>query len=763
MKSSATYHAAVFLSAFLLFMVEPMVSKAILPVFGGSFMVWGACMVFFQAVLLAGYIYAHVVSRLWGNAYVRWHWGLLLTSLLIPLFGFDTVRAEAPNLPPFPGVLLILTQAVGWPAFLLSATTPLLQRWFSDTELPGKDNPYALFATSNAGSLAGLLGYPVVLEPWLDLSRQIQWWWVAIGGLVVLQWVCGRLVIVQASRLPEICRQDARTPMGRLAWFLLGAAPCALFMATTNVITMDIAAVPLLWVLPLAAYLAAFILAFQHRPWRPAWLSRIFPWAAVLAVLLCLLGQLHLSILPIPFVATHLLLLLVTCWVCATRLADIKPSQHSNLTEYYLLMGLGGLAGGTAVAWLAPLLSTELAEFPFSYALTGLALAVAMRASAAARRPPVWNSIAACIFHWRGTGPGARKCMAPSTRPWRSRLAFLTWVGCVLAGLLLIPWLLSGRMGPGMAQQPLGLVLVAVPVALALRAVAASPLRLTLLLGVVALLLPVSGRLADGTHHAIRLRNFYGIYRIYDKDGQRILQHGSTLHGRQYLAAAAAQQPAGYYHPSTPAGQLLQTLGPKLQTIGMIGLGTGALAWYGHADTAFKVFELDPDGLKIAEQNFTYLDQARRKGVQVSFVLGDGRISLRHERAAAFDLLVVDAFNSGSIPTHLLTVEAFAAYLRVLRPSGILLLHVSNRNLDLQPVVAANALQLGLRVASKSNAGLVEPGAETSEWMVVCRPNEKVMDDLTTGLAWQEWKTAAGLPRPWTDSYSNILGTFCKW
>ena len=680
MKSSATYRAAVFLSAFLLFMVEPMISKTILTIFGGSFMVWGACMVFFQAVLLAGYVYAHVVTRLWGNAYARWHWALLLSSLLAPAAGLATVRAVSPGLHPFLGVLLILMQTVGWPAFLLSATSPLLQRWFSDTDLPGKDNPYALFATSNAGSLVGLLGYPSLMEPLLDLGRQFQLWWAAIGTLVVLQLICGRLVprtigrveqeateeteqrLAPLSQLPPVQNKHAT----RLSWFLLGAAPCALFMATTNVITMDIASVPLLWVLPLAAYLVAFIFAFQNHSWRPAWLPRVFPWTAVLAVLLCILGQMHLSMLPFPFVVAQLLLLFVACWVCATRLADLKPAHYANLTEYYLLMGLGGLAGGTAVAWIAPRISTELAEFPFSYALTGLALAVAtMRPAAEARRPPAHAAIIACLSHWRGTGIGARKHMdhhspcasmpAASdhpvpTNPWRSRVAFAGWVGCVLVGLLLIPWLMSGRVAPGSVQQQIGLVLLAIPVALALRAMAAAPLRFALLLAITALLLQWTGRLADGAMHSTRLRNFYGIYRVFDRDGQRLLQHGSTLHGRQYLAGAASQIPAGYYHPSTPAGQLLQALGPRLQSIGMIGLGTGAMPWYGHAGTSFKVFELDPDGLQIAEKEFTYLDMARRKGVQISFVLGDGRVSLRNEKSAAFDLLVVDAFNSGSIP-----------------------------------------------------------------------------------------------------------------
>ena len=736
MNRSTLYRAAVFLSAFQLFMVEPMISKQILPAFGGSFMVWGACMVFFQAVLLAGYVYAHLVSHVCGNAYARWHWVLLLSSLLVPVAGRGTILAAPHGLPPFAGVLMILTQTVGWPAFILSATSPLLQRWFSDTDLPGKDNPYALFAASNAGSLAGLLGYPLLMEPLFDLHCQFQLWWLAIGALAALQWICGRLVCRTAAPLQHSSqRASASAPRRtRLAWFLLGAAGCALFMATTNVITMDIAPAPLLWVLPLAAYLVAFILAFKNHPWRPAWLPQLFPWAAVVAILLCILAQMHGSLMPIPFVVAHLLLLLAACWVCATRLADLKPAQPEHLTEYYLLMGLGGLSGGAGVSWLAPFVSTELAEFPFSYALTGLALAIAIE---------------------------PRPVLTADLHPWRSRVKIAGWCGCILIGLLLIPWLMSGQMGPGNAH-PVELMLLAVPVALALRAAAHAPVRLTLLLTLAALLLQWTGRIADGASHAVRLRNFYGIYRVSDKDGQRILQHGSTLHGRQYLAGADAQTPAGYYHPSTPAGQLLLARGPQMQSIGMIGLGTGAMAWYGHAGTRFTVFELDPDGLTLAEREFSYLAMARKKGVQLSFVLGDGRISLRHEPASSFDLLLVDAFNSGSIPTHLLTVDAFAEYFRVIRPDGILLLHVSNRNLDLQPVVAANALKLGLRVASKVNADNLDPAAEPSEWMVISRSHEGPMDPLVNRLAWQEWKDAAVLPRPWTDNYSNILGAFAN-
>jgi spermidine synthase len=256
----------------------------------------------------------------------------------------------------------------------------------------------------------------------------------------------------------------------------------------------------------------------------------------------------------------------------------------------------------------------------------------------------------------------------------------------------------------------------------------------------------------------VRLRNYYGVYRVYDRDGLRYLQHGTTQHGRQYLSGPKQTVPLAYFHPSAPAGRALTARAFPAQKVGMIGLGTGALATYFGTGQSFRVFELDPDNLPIAENHFSYLQQARDRGAELSFVFGDGRVSMRREPASSYDLVIIDAFNSGSIPVHLLTVEAMAEYFRILKPNGVLLMHVSNRVLDLEPVVYANAETLGITAAEASNSDAVHPDAEMTQWMALCRDPE--VHKRLAELGWL--RLSRRKVAPWTDQYSDVVGAMLR-
>ncbi len=720
------FYLAAFLSAFLLFLIQPMLSKALLPSFGGSYLVWGAAMVFFQAALLAGYIWGHRAQRWLGAArYARWHWLMLLMPFLFFPFRLEAA-ADTSLLPLAPAVFVRLLMIVGGPFLTLSMTSLILQRWLMISPLAARTNPYVLYSASNAGSVLALLAYPALIEPFLALETQGQLWW---GGYCVL-------VILHAFCYPRhpLPATDAETPTGqcvpvdgrqRAAWLLLSTGSCAMLLAVTNVITFDVASVPLLWTLPLAVYLMAFVLTFRHLMWFPRWMEAAQNWAALIAVLLFLMMQLRIALPPAVAVPLHLLVLFVLCMNASARLVRTRPDGGTQLTGFYVTLATGGLCGGVLVSWVMPLLSRTLLEYILAAALILAATALA---------------------DGTGTGEG-RGDILKTVR--RNALCILLLLAVPTATALL----------PAARRLPPNVLFAAaaLPAALLLRRAAQRPLHGALLMTVLAATTGPFQKAAAGGHHIMALRNYYGIYNVFDRDGQRYLQHGTTQHGRQYIDPARRAEPVGYYHPSTPPAALMSAWGRQMKDIGMVGLGTGALAAYAGEGQHFTIYELDPDNLMIAERYFTYLEQSRQQGARVEFVFGDGRISLRDRKTASLDLLVIDAFNSGSIPIHLITVEAFDEYFRTLRDDGLLLLHISNKILDLAPVIYANAMAGGYYACEQSNEGYLDPDAEITVWMALSQRRERV-DALKSHLFWHERRSTetSGIP-PWTDRYSNIL------
>lgn len=727
MKGIRAYQVTVFVSAFLLFQVQPMMSKGLLPWFGGSYLVWGAALVFFQGMLLLGYLFAHSAQQWLGvRRYARWHWLALLLSFVCLPFSLRPVAEGAVAMPLVVAVFRHLLPRVGLPVLALAMTSLVLQRWLSVSALEERRNPYVLYGASNLGSMMGLLSYPLVVEPLLDLRVQCWLWWAGFVLLVGLHVPCFLGRKNEEDRSAPLETGSRAGPNRLPLWLVLSAAGSAALLATTNALTFDLAPVPLLWVLPLGVFLLTYVLSFKKAPWYPAWIRRAFLWAVVVGVVLFLMGQLRCT-LPIGLsLALQLGILFVLCLNCHGALYAARPADPRELTRFYLALAAGGLVGSVAVSWVMPRVSTILMEVPGALFLAALGMAMT-----------------------RGVDPSQPRRRTART----SLLSVETGVLVVLTGatFVLLPWLLKSC--AGVARRETLLVAIAVPGAVLLVQARRNAWRLAAVLLALTLCFTWTEGLAVGADNVERLRNYYGIYRVYDAEGERFLQHGTTLHGREALDGPDVGVSLSYFHPTTPAAGVLMSGAFRFRDIGMIGLGTGALAGYVGDGQTFTIFELDPDNLPIAEQHFSYLRRARDRGAELDFVFGDGRVSLKKAPAASFDLLIIDAFSSGSIPVHLLTVEAIEEYFRTIRPGGFLLMHVSNRFIDLVPVVAGIAHATGRTALSKTNAGRVAHGADETVWAAVADP--RTAQALSEGLGWTV--CVADQTPPWTDRYSNLL------
>ncbi len=701
-----------------------MMSKALLPAFGGSYLVWAACMMFFQGVLLLGYLYVHSVQRRFGILrYARWYWLLLLLPIVAFPFRFELLFNSPPDILPFFAVPYILAVKVGLPFLALATVSLTLQSWFYMSDLPGRENPYVLYSASNLGSILALLTYPVIFEPFSNLRQQGYIWWAAYIVLVGLCFICMPRRLSERMQRIETVPMIKENPYRVFSWFILGAAGCTALLAVTNLMTFDIAAVPFLWVLPLSVYLITFILVFKCNPWYPPWIRNAFTWVILLGVILYLMVFLRLSVPVSVLLPLQLGILFVVCLNCHGRLVKIKPADPRGLTTFYLALAAGGFAGSLLVSTVIPLISVSLLEYPAAFLLASLALAM--------------------------TRDKGKKPVLPIPQA-----SFVAWLVIVMLALIVVPWMLGSflRLPPRII-----LISIAVPLALALRRAAREPWLMVLMLLIVMVSSQWTEELAAGMAKTKKLRNFYGIYRVYEINKQRYWQHGTTLHGRQYLEGSKVNTPLSFYHPTTPAGELLSSDAFGFKDIGMIGLGTGALAAYMGRGQTFTIYELDPDNMRIAEEFFTYLELSRKKGAKVKFVFGDGRISLSRVAKNSYDLLIIDAFSSGSIPIHLLTLEAFEEYFRTLKPDGLLLMHISNRALDLSPVIYSAAEELNCYACEKTNAGNVDPDADLTVWMALCRDKQK-FQSLIKKYRWiSRQDELEKTKRPWTDDYSNFL------
>jgi hypothetical protein len=737
---SVLFGAALLVGAALLFIIEPLIGRKLLPWFGGSPAVWNTSLVFFQATLLASYVYVHIATTWLGvRRQSVLHAGLLVLAL--PLWVLHTgapwrpvPAASAAPVHPTGELIALLLTTVGLPFFVVAGTAPLLQRWYVAIGPAGARDPYFLYGISNLGSLLGLLTYPLAIEPNFALAEQERLW--AIGYLVlallmlactVAVWRSGRT----DSPITEVDRAGDDRPdlFSRLRWMALAFVPSSLLLGVTTFLTTDVAPVALLWVIPLALYLLSFVLVFARRPLVPhTWTVRALPLTVTTLVLVLAAGLVQPFWIPV-----HLATFFLIALVCHGELARLRPLA-SGLTAYYLAIAGGGVAGGSVNALVAPIVFDRVAEYPLGVFLACLCL------------PGVGRDL---------TGRG-RGLTREGSVPLVIALAALGLVRNV--GGLAGSWL-----------GPLAVMLASGLAVLVLATAGTRPLRFAL--GIAAMLL--AGGMSDGVDGRVvyRERTFFGVHRvteITDQDGRlHRLFHGSTLHGQQRLAPGWQRQPLAYYHRSGPIGQVIEVVqarprpcaGAPLR-VAVVGLGAGSLAAYARPGERWTFYEIDPAVVRIArdERAFTFLRDNRAETLDV--VVGDARLRLRAVRDRTADLLVLDAFSSDAIPTHLLTREAVRLYRAKLADGGLIALHLSNRAVDLDPVVGQLARDAGLAALVRTDATLTRAeraaGKSTSIWAVLAaRPAD--LGPLASDHRWRPPRLLPG-DRVWTDDYCNVLG-----
>lgn len=722
-----------FLSSSLLFLVQPMIAKMVLPLLGGTPAVWNTCMVFFQATLLVGYLYVHAVTRWLRLAQqAALHVALLVASLLtlpIALSAHDDPPADG---LPILWLARVLLFSVGVPFFVVSTTGPLLQRWFARSGRPGAHDPYFLSVAGNLGSIAALLAYPAGLEPMLRLADQSSLWAGCYATFVVLM-IFSIIVSFRGARgeptdaaLPASSVEPPVSWQRKLRWVALSFVPSSLMLGLTTYLTTDVAPVPLFWVLPLTLYLASLALVFARRVVVPhALMVRLLPMLALVLVTVIVFAN---NLAPSIQAPLHLVTFFVAAMVCHGELARSRP-EGAQLTGFYLLMSTGGVLGGLFNALVAPIAFRTVVEYPLA-----IVLACAARPAALA---------------------------LSGNRDIRGRLLDLA-IPVAIGGLMLAALaFFSGRR----ANDPIAFLVVYVAPALFCFSLKKRPVRFALSLG--ALMIASSVYLGAYQPVEYRGRSYFSVYKVATDPIRRLrlLVHGRIVHGAQSLDASRRAEPLTYFHRTGPIGQVFGAFAPRLANahVAVVGLGAGSLAAYTEPGQQWTFYEIDPaiEAMARDPRYFTYLHDAR---ADVRIVLGDARLSLAKEPAGALDLLIVDAFGSDAIPIHLLTREALALYFKNLQPHGVLAFHISNRYMNLEPLVGDLAHDAGLQVLAqedmKVSAADLAAGKAPSVWVVMARSRE----DLSALATDARWHPLAPRARPavWTDDFSNPLSVM-RW
>jgi hypothetical protein len=729
---------ALFIGSGLLFLAELMFAKMVLPLLGGTPAVWNTCMVGFQALLLAGYAYGH-----WSIGWLGMRrqsalqlFLLIAVAISLPIAIPSGWQPPVGHTPIF-WLLAVLGVAVGLPFFVVAGTAPVLQRWFSATGHRAGKDPYFLYAASNLGSMIALLAYPILVEPTMHLADQSRLWAGGYLALIALVGLCALVIKPQPvhSEIVLAGPTEGISIRRRFRWILLAMVPSSLLLGSTTFITTDIAAVPLLWIVPLAIYLLSFILVFLSRPLVPHRIMRRMQPVVVLWVALFMLGRVGQPVWMV--LALHLMALFVSSMVCHGELAADRPSI-GRLTDFYLTLSFGGVLGGLFNALLAPLLFHTAAEYP-------LAL------------------IAACALC-----PHATKT-ARGTINWMTRI--LDVAVPLAVGLLAaeFPRILVVVIGvDSMAVRMIGF---GAAVMLAATAIRRRPRFITAL---AVLFFVVAACPAKGQVLAIR-RSFFGIHRVVrNPDGPfNDLYHGTTVHGRQFVDAVTGlpTRPTDaltYYYRTGPIGQLLlqRTSAGRAGRITVVGMGVGSLAAYAGPGTQLTYYEIDPAVRWIAQDSgyFSFLQSAENRGATVRIVMGDARLTLQDAPSRSCDVLVLDAFCGDAIPVHLLTRQAMKIYTDKLAEGGVLAIHVSNMYLDLLPVCSALA-------ADANCAGLYQDdliltpreaaeGKSASQWILIAR-SPRALAAQARDSRWTPLPPTSA-SRVWTDDFSNILSVF-RW
>lgn len=720
---------AIFVSAFLLFSVQPLFTKMVLPVLGGTPAVWSVAMVFFQGVLLAGYGYAHLLNRfLDPRRAVIVHLAMMAAVFVLAL---PIGVAPGWGRPPADGeafwLIGLFAASVGLPFFAIAGNGPLLQAWFARTGHRDAADPYFLYGASNLGSFLALLSYPFVVEPLLPLKAQSAAWaggFAVLGGLITLAaLVLARTVHAPTAAVPNARPETSVAWAERLAWIGLAAVPSGLLVALTAHLSTDVAAVPLLWVLPLALFLLTFVLAFRAGGVR---LHRVM--LAIQPVML--VGVIFAMVLgaqvPWPLAAAlHVGFFFVATMVCHGELYRRRPAA-AHLTEFYVMLSVGGVIGGIFASLAAPVMFNSILEYPI------------LVFAAVLCRPGMGDALARL--------------------GWRRILTVVT----VLAAFAALQAL------SGLTAKSLPAIVYLLIVCAVAAAVLLGRSRPAVMLGGAVVFFAISQAPVVPAGTLARERSFFAVHEVREgANGQgRLLVHGVTVHGAERIrhpdgsAITGLPEPASYYHRGGPFAEAIDAArkanGGRPLRVAAIGLGVGSLACYNAPGDAWTFLEIDPVVVRIARDTrlFTSLT---RCAPEAPVIIGDGRLTLA-DQPGRFDLIIVDAFSSDAIPVHLLTREAFAGYLDRLSPGGSLLVHISNRNMDLRPVVAASAAAQGLdgRVRQGAAEGGVSETLTAPALLAMVARDARALGPVADAAGWQPLEVPEGF-RAWTDDYSNII------
>jgi SAM-dependent methyltransferase len=789
------FAAAIFLSAALLFLVQPMTGKVLLPLLGGSPAVWNTCMVFFQGILLLGYLYAHLVGTYLRPRYQPFlHAAFVLIAAAYLLF---TPEVGEPGDAPTRWLIQTLLALVGLPFLAVSTTGPLLQRWFSRTDHPAAKDPYFLYAASNAGSLLGLLAYPTLLETTLTRDEQRNLWTIGFWLLVPLIVACGVVLArreraegtsASESSTPRPSELKPITPARRARWVILAAVPSSLMLGVTQHISTDIAAIPLLWIGPLIIYLLSFIVAFSPRLALTGRLwGRIMPFTIIAALLAFLSAAQHPILL---LVALHLCVFLVAAMMCHTLLAEDRPAP-THLTSFYLCMSLGGVVGGSLNALVAPMVFNSILEYPL---IIGAACLL---------RPQLWDELAQLSTRGRVIAGSVSVIVAIVIA-----IIILNVDAAATSGVLTSTAIARLGASVGIGNETLiNIFRAGVPtLAIAIMLLGRGSLRFAL---AATLALAVSTTIGAGGVVLYTARTFFGVNEVVTTrtGSYNQLTHGTTLHGLQFRtdrelppgsphpdadfryrllfgrgnAALPLEErrkylhliPTTYYYPTGPIGDVMRELtdSDRFDTVALIGLGTGSLLAYARPNSTMHVYEIDPAVVQIAREPalFRYIYDAQRDPtVRVASTPepGDGRLDIAKNEDAFYRLIVIDAFTSDAVPIHLITSEAVETYLRVLKQDGMIAFHVSSRYFDLVPVLGALAKAHNLQIRVGNDARDPTPqeqieAKKQSTWVVLARTPE-ALGSLARNSLWENRVHRASDPL-WTDDFANPMGVFRGW
>lgn len=756
--SIGIYHLTIFLSAFLLFQVEPILVKYLLPWFGGTSAVWTTSLLFFQLVLLAGYAYSHIVGTRMRPRNQAWsHLTLVLISLL--LMGITALEWRSPITPgsnwhpvdadsPVLDLLALLTVSIGLPYFVLSATAPLLQSWFA-RDYRGV-SPYRLYSLSNLGSLLALMSYPFVVEPNLSVRSQALIWGALYAGFATGIMLCAARHISSPKR-GEITETAAANDATHLnptwtvyaLWILLAAFASIMLFGTTSQLTQDVAPIPLLWVLPLALYLLSFIICFENERWYARGIFH--PAFGVTIVLGCI-------VLTNPYsgivrqIVIYSALLFCACMVCNGELVRLRP-HSKDLTAFYLMVSVGGAIGGICAAIIAPHIFLDYWEFQLAIAGSAVLLFVVLLReddSWVHRRAPL---VELAIFAVALFLPELTGDVTHQTR--------FVYNAAVTTSIALMGMVALRRRDTGLFRRPGSLMQFALAIGLVVLA--------------KVLLITVRAGLRNSQ---IASRNFYGTLAVIKNDASSpqwynyAMRNGRIFHGWQYPEADKRSEPTSYYGRSSGIGLLMlersrhaRPASPEGQfRVGIVGLGIGTIAAYGRPGDYIRYYEINPDVIKVAADPHGYFTFLRDSRAKIDVIRGDARLSMQRElrngEPQRFDVLVIDAFSGDAIPVHLITKEAMDVYLREVKPDGVIAFHVTNGYLDLRPVVKELARHFNLRAAWVHDV----PDSRMytiSDWVLVAR-NDHVLGQAEIAAHLRPLDSVREV-RLWTDDYSNLF------